>query len=315
MNIGRIGILLGGPSSEREISLKSGNAVYETLKSGGLDVVCIDIKDEASAKSDILKQDLDVAFIALHGRFGEDGSIQRLLDEIDLPYTGSGPRASRLALNKILSRDIFIKNGIPVPRSKVLKRPYDIKKAAEGFNFPVVVKPSNEGSSIGLTIVDEKKDVKAALDKAFSYDKEILIEEYILGEDITVGILDDRPLPAIHIRPKTKFYSYEAKYTKGLTEYIVPSDLSDNINGWAQILGVACHKALGCSSFSRVDLLLDKRSDRPVVLEVNTIPGMTSSSLMPKAAACIGIDFPHLCLRMIEGALSKTTKERELKRV
>lgn len=302
-DLGRIGVLLGGPSSEREISIKSGTAAYDALLSLGLDVVCIDPKNVTSVKEDILSARINVAFIALHGRFGEDGAMQAILEEMGIPYTGSGPEASRLALNKILSRGIFQDNDIPVPGYRVWRRPSGVKSVLKDVSFPFVVKPANEGSSIGLSIVETKEEAIPAINTAFSYDDEILIEEYIPGEDITVGILDDEPLPVVHIKPKAKFYSFHAKYTQGMSEYVVPARFSGDIIDQAQRLGSLAHHILGCRAFSRVDMLLDKRDNNVVVLEVNTIPGLTSSSLLPKAAAAAGIDFPQMCLRMVESAL------------
>lgn len=302
-DLGRIGVLLGGPSNEREISIKSGTAVYDALLSLGLDAVCIDPKDTVSAKEDILKAKIDIAFIALHGRFGEDGTIQAILEEIGIPYTGSGPKASGLALNKISSKEIFQSNGIPVPGWRVLRRPFKAEDILKERSFPFVVKPANEGSSIGLSIVETTAELIPAIDTALSYDDEILIEEYIPGEDITVGILDDEPLPVVHIKPKAKFYSFQAKYTPGMSEYIVPARFSDDIIEQALQLGRLAHHLLGCRAFSRVDMRLDKRDNRVKVLEVNSIPGLTSQSLLPKAAAAAGIGFPQMCLRMAESAL------------
>jgi len=307
-DFGKIGILSGGPSSEREISIRSGKAVYKALTTLGFNAVGIDIKSAASAKEEILRNDLDIAFIALHGRFGEDGTIQAMLEELDIPYTGSGPNASRLALNKILSRQIFEKHDIPVPRWLYLKKQSDNRDlspcaASNKLSPPFVVKPANEGSSIGMTIVENEVGLASACDSAFSYDDEILIEEYVPGEDITVGILNDKPLPVCHIKTKLDFYNYEAKYTNGMSEYIVPANLEKEITAEAQRLGLLAHKVLGCRSFSRVDMLLDKEKDRIVVLEVNSIPGLTSSSLLPKAASVAGIDFSQMCIKMIESAL------------
>jgi len=320
-DFGKIGILSGGPSSEREISIRSGKTVYKALTSLGFNTVNIDIKSAASAKEEILRNDLDIAFIALHGRFGEDGTIQAMLEELDIPYTGSGPNASRLALNKVLSRQIFEKHDIPVPRWLHLKKQSEStgngdrslqeflakgtcpRACMNRFSPPFVVKPANEGSSIGMTIVENEAGLESAVDTAFSYDDEILIEEYVPGEDITIGILNDKPLPVCHIKTKLDFYNYEAKYTNGMSEYIVPADLEKEITAEAQRLGFLAHKVLGCRSFSRVDMLLDKEKERIVVLEVNSIPGLTSSSLLPKAASAVGIDFSQMCIKMIESAL------------
>jgi len=302
-DIGRIGVLFGGPSSERDISIISGNAVYDSLFKEGLDVVKMDIKDADSLKESVLTSNIDVAFIALHGKFGEDGQVQSILEDLDIPYTGSNPYASKLALDKVLSKEIFKKNNIPTPGYAALKKGQDYKTVVDRFSFPFVVKPSNGGSSIGISLVEKPDDIKKAIDNAFSYDDSILIEKYIKGIDITVGILDDEALPVIHIKPKDKFYDFKAKYTSGMSEYIVPADISDDIFKRAQKLSLLAHKALGCLSFSRVDMLYQKDTSEIFLLEVNTIPGLTPSSLLPKAAKSAGIDFSDMCISMVKSAL------------
>jgi len=301
--IGKIGVLLGGPSSERDISIKSGKAVYDALTSLGHNVVCIDPKDSNSIEKDILNKEIDLVFIALHGRFGEDGTIQRILEGMGMPYTGSGPEASKLAFNKVLSREAFKENGIPVPEYiAVKKKSIDIPSIGSSFDFPVVVKPNREGSSIGMSIVEKESDLKEAITQALNYDSRVLVEEYIAGEDITVGILDDQALPVVHIKPKEQFYNFKAKYTDGMCGYEVPASFSGNIVKKAQELGLLAHKSLGCRYFSRVDMLLSKKRDEIRVLEVNTIPGLTASSLLPKAAGAADIGFGQMCLSMIESA-------------
>lgn len=307
-DLGRIGVLFGGPSSERDISIISGNAVYDSLFEKGLDLIKIDAKDADSLKDSILKSNIDVAFIALHGRFGEDGQVQSILEDLGIPYTGSGPYASKLALDKVLSKEIFKKHNIPTPDYALLKKDQDYKAIIDGFSFPFVVKPSNEGSSIGISLVEKPDDIERAIDNAFSYDDNILIEKYIKGIDITVGILDDEPLPVVCIKPKDKFYDFKAKYTSGMSEYIVPADLPDDISKKAQKLSLLAHKVLGCLSFSRVDMLYQEDQSRIFVLEVNTIPGLTPSSLLPKAAKSAGIDFSDICISMVKSAL-KGVKE------
>ncbi|MFH1868656.1 MAG: D-alanine--D-alanine ligase [Candidatus Omnitrophota bacterium] len=302
--LGRIGVLYGGSSSERDISIKSGQAVYEAITSLGLDAVCIDPKDPYSLTKDISDLGIKVVFIALHGKFGEDGTIQTILDEIGMPYTGSGPEASRLAMDKILSKEIFKNNGIPVPEYKVLERPFDPDSVINGFKLPLVIKPSSEGSSVGMNIVEDEKHLSQAVDEAFSYDNKILIEEYIKAEDIAVGVFEDNPLPVVHIKPKDKFYSFNAKYTAGMCEYVVPAKFPNAMIEEAQRLGILAHRSLGCRFFSRADMLLDEKSGRIVVLEANTIPGLTSTSLLPKAAQAAGIDFPQMCLRLLEAAIA-----------
>lgn len=303
---GRIGILAGGPSSEREISLRSGRAVYNALIEKGLDAVFLDIGDNIHG---IIKNNaIDIAFIALHGRFGEDGTIQRILEEAGIAYTGSGVEASRLALDKVEAKRIFVESGIPTPRYIVLEEnDYEIDKF-QALDLPVVVKPQFEGSSIGLSIVREMRYFKSAIDEACKYGGKVIVEEYIDGREITVGILDDKPLPVIEIVAKNKVYDYGAKYQDPETRYLVPAPIEKHIYEKAQGLGRLAHTALGCRSFSRVDMMLDKRGDI-FILEVNTIPGMTERSLLPKAAMVEGLDFGDLCIKLIENALKKKAEK------
>ncbi|MFA4854879.1 MAG: D-alanine--D-alanine ligase [Candidatus Omnitrophota bacterium] len=301
---GRVGVLMGGSSSEREISLKSGKAVLLALAESGLDTVGIDITtDNAQENIRLLNNyNLDCVFIALHGRFGEDGTVQQLLEELNLPFTGSGVEASCLAMDKIGSLDIFRKQGLCVPKSQFLER--SARDFKNGLGFPLVVKPANHGSSIGLSIVENDAGIVPAIDLAFQFDKRIVIEEYIKGRELTVGILDELPLPVIEIIPKHKFFDFEAKYQAGLTEYIVPAALEKCISGIVQEAAFLAHKALGCFGCSRVDIILGQ-DNLPYILEVNTIPGMTATSLLPKAAKSIGIGFNQLCLKLLELAYEK----------
>jgi D-alanine-D-alanine ligase len=248
---------------------------------------------------------ISCAFIALHGRFGEDGGIQGVLSKLKIPYTGSGVRASRLAMDKIASRKIFQRHRLLVPRYKIVSR---VKSGKLNFNhlgFPLVVKPASHGSSIGLSIVAKSRDVRKAIDLAFKFDNRIMVEEYIKGRELTVGILEERALPVIEIIPKHSFFDYRAKYQKGLTDYVVPARLSLKVARRVKKAALTAHKLLGCSGCSRVDIMLDERN-RAYILEVNTIPGFTSTSLLPKAAKKIGIDFVSLCVKLIKLAYEKT---------
>jgi len=300
---------MGGPSSERQISLKSGNAVFSALVDSGVDAISIDIITDNEQENNALLKDgnLDCVFIALHGRFGEDGTIQELLEKINLPYTGSGVHASRLAMDKIGSLEIFKQAGLSVPKSQVLERStYQKTKVFENeLGLPLVVKPANHGSSIGLSLVERQEEMAQAIELAFKFDQRILIEEYIYGRELTVGVLDKEALPVIEIIPKNKFFDFQAKYVAGLTDYIVPALLEDSITKKVQDVAFKAHKFLGCSGCSRTDIILG-RDDLPYVLEVNTIPGMTATSLLPKAAKIIGINFNKLCIRMLELAYEKT---------
>lgn len=299
-DFGKIGILAGGPSSEREISLRSGRAVYEALAGKGLDVVLLDVWNDVSDL--ITSKKIEVAFIALHGKFGEDGTVQKILEEAGIPYTGSGVKASALALDKIASKNIFEERGIPTPEYRVFTQDdFDMDDAAK-LGLPVVVKPQFEGSSIGLSVVKDGSSLDEALDRAFAYGEKVLLEKYIPGRELTVGMLDNKPLPVIEIVPKDKVYDYTAKYKDPETKYLVPAPIEKIFAEKAMELGGRAHAALGCKSFSRVDMILDP-SGKIFVLEVNTIPGMTERSLLPKAANAIGLNFIELCVKLIENAV------------
>ncbi|MDD2751689.1 MAG: D-alanine--D-alanine ligase [Candidatus Omnitrophica bacterium] len=308
MKFGKVGVLMGGPSSEREISLKSGKAVLESLKSLQLDIVAIDIKtDDPRENLRLIKEhNINCAFLTLHGRFGEDGQMQAILDGAGIPYTGSGKFASSLAMDKIASRKILEAYKLSVPRYLVLEKrsAHAQLPGFKNFTFPVVVKPSTQGSSIGLSIVDKKEDLDSAISLAFDFDQKVLIEEYIKGRELTVGILEDKALPAIEIIPKKRFFDFEAKYSAGLTEYIVPAKIDPKLAEKVQAAALKAHRLLGCYAYSRVDLILNERNI-PFILEANTIPGFTQTSLFPKAAKVAGIEFGQLCLELIRLAYEK----------
>lgn len=298
-NIGKIAILAGGLSSEKDISIKSGRAVYDALKLENCDVEWLEIGTGDIEKA--LKQaPFDIAFIALHGRFGEDGTVQNILERMSIPYTGSGVKASQLALDKIASRKIFKKRRIPVPKYQVLRK--ETARNLKTISYPLVVKPQREGSSIGLSIAKNSKEFDRACKKAFKYGDKVIVEEYIKGREITVGILDNKPLPVVEIIPKRVFYDFNAKYNDDRTEYKVPASLPLRLYKKAQTLGLAAHNAIHCSDFSRVDMLLDQNGNISI-LEVNSIPGLTQRSLLPKAASAIGIDFSKLCIKLLQLAL------------
>jgi len=305
---GRIGVFMGGPSSERAISLKSGKAVHKALEEAGVDAVAIDVvTDRLKDNIRLIKsKKIDCAFLALHGRFGEDGSIQELLEVLKIPYTGSGVLASRLAMDKISSRQIFALGGLSVPRYKILNNKSQVEI---DFSFPVVVKPAGHGSSIGLSIVDKKSGLKKAVQEAFKFDERIIIEEYIHGREMTVGILKECALPVVEIIPKKKFFDYEAKYRAGFTEYVVPAKITKEQSLKIQEAGISAHRMLGCFGCSRADIILDDKNN-PFVLEINTIPGFTATSLLPKAAGERGIGFKELCLELIALAYEKNRNSR-----
>ncbi|HEX2769332.1 MAG TPA: D-alanine--D-alanine ligase, partial [Geobacteraceae bacterium] len=274
----KIAVLMGGLSAEREVSLESGAAVYKALLERGYDAIAIDMgRDLAQI---LTKESVEVAFICLHGRYGEDGAVQGLLEVMGIPYTGAGVLASALAMNKIFAKKLFQASGLTVAPYWVVRKGQEPELATIGFSLPVVVKPSQEGSSVGVSIVRHAEEFQPALEAAFAYDAEILVEQFIKGREIQVGILEERAMGAIEIVPKKEFYDYEAKYTPGMADHILPAPLPPDL--YRQVLGAGeeAHRALGCCGYSRVDFLVTDQ-DECYLLEVNTLPGMTALSLLP----------------------------------
>jgi len=307
-DFGKVGVLMGGISSEREISLKSGKAVLDALKNAGVNAAGIDIKSEDKNQlSGMFKAEgLDCAFIALHGRFGEDGQIQKILEELNIPYTGSGVSASQLAMDKIASLKVLGENGLTIPPWESMSR-QDYPASGDisvQLGFPLVIKPANHGSSIGLSIIDNPRLFRKACDLAFEYDQRIVIQKYIKGRELTVGVLDEQPLPVVEIITKNAYFDFQAKYQSGLTEYIVPAELDEPLRKKVQLAGLSAHKALGCFGCSRADMILSPEG-LVYLLEVNTIPGMTATSLLPKAARVTGVNFSDLCLKLLSLAYEK----------
>lgn len=298
----KIGVLFGGLSAERDVSLKSGSAVYEALCAMGYSAVAIDVDRNLAAK--LAAEAVEVAFIALHGRYGEDGAVQGVLELQGIPYTGSGVLASALAMNKIFAKAVFQAAGLLVAPYRVLRRGETGTAESLGLTLPVVVKPSQEGSSVGITIVKDPADLAAAIELAFRYDQEILIEQFIAAREIQVGILEDTALGAIEIVPRNEFYDFEAKYTPGMAEHIFPAPLPEALYAAALKIGERAHRALGCSGYSRVDLLVTPEGEC-YVLEVNTLPGMTELSLFPEIAGGVGISFSALIERILLAAAVK----------
>jgi len=299
----KIGVLMGGISSEREVSLRSGSAVFNALKKLGYTAVAI---DAASNICEMLKKEkIDIAFLVLHGGWGEDGSIQGLLEVMGIPYTGSDVISSAIAMNKASSKKIFLYHKIPVPPFIVLdKKAVSYQLSAISFEMPWVVKPAGEGSSVGVSIVRDKGQIESALKTGFSCGSEIIIEKYIEGREIHIGILNDRALGGVEVKTSLEFYSYEAKYTAGLTEYILPPKIDEAVYMKAKDIALSANRALGCSGATRVDLRIDDDGN-PYVLEVNTIPGMTETSLLPKIAKEAGLDFPALVEEILKGAIER----------
>ncbi len=296
-----ITVLAGGPGVEREVSLDSGRAVYEALSRLGHRVSLCDINpDDLSA----LDLSADIVFIALHGEFGEDGRLQAELDARGLPYCGSGAAASRDAMDKAEAKRRFERHGIATPPYEIVDR-RNLSGLTSRFAIPAVVKPIGSGSSVDTTIVRDPEDLRAATAELVKRYGQALVEQYIIGPELTVGILGDEALPVCEIRTRREFYDYEAKYVDNDTQYLFDLDLAPALLKRVQALSLAAHSALGCRIFSRVDWMVDAESLEPCVLEVNTIPGFTSHSLLPKSAARIGLSFDRLCQRIVELSLKQ----------
>lgn len=314
----KIGILCGGKSEEREISLKSGQAIYKALKDEGLDVVKIDVDGKVLKK--IEREEIDVAVLALHGGWGEDGTIQAVCKLMGIPFTSPDVLGSALALNKVIAKKIFKSEGIPTPPWKVISQDEItregyldkfVKKLKEEFGLPLVLKPARQGSSVGLKVVKEKMNLKSAIKESMNYGRCLLVEKYLRATEVTVGILglgsDLEPLPVVEIVPKRGVYDFRSKYTEGETQYIVPARLPKKIYEKAQLLALRAFKALNLDIVARIDVLIEKNRNL-YVLEANTNPGMTETSLLPKAALAAGYSFPKLLRKMIELAIKRATQ-------
>lgn len=293
-----ITVMLGGPSAEREVSLRSGAQVATALRSLGHQVNELDPKTEKWR----LPKGTDVVFLALHGTYGEDGTVQRRLEELGVIYTGCDPEASRIGFDKFLTKERCVVAGVPTARYLLIESP--AASWPMGWDPPIVLKPARQGSSVGLQFVERVSDWSKALTEAMRHDSLVLMEEKIVGRECTVGILADQPLPLVEVRPKTGIYDYQTKYSVGTTDYFCPAPFDDATTVRAQAAGLAAFKAIGGRDYSRVDVIV-KPSGDPIVLEVNTLPGMTETSLLPKAAAAAGIGYAELCQRMVDLALKR----------
>jgi len=288
-----ITVMLGGPSAERQVSLRSGAAMAGALRTLGHKVQELD----PQAGNWVLPQGTDVVVLALHGTYGEDGTVQRQLEALGVPYTGCDSVASRIAFDKVLTKKQLAAAGVPTP-------PFVALSAAAtawplGWRPPVVLKPVRQGSSVGLHFVNRIAEWQAALADALRYDSEVLVEQRVVGRETTVGILADQALPVVEVRPKEGAYDYQNKYTPGNTEYFCPAPFPPDVTQRVQAAGLAAFRAVGGRDFGRVDIMLTEAGD-PWVLEVNTLPGMTETSLLPKAAAAAGLSFAELCQRMVD---------------
>lgn len=299
----KIAVLKGGPGSEREVSLRSAQTVERSLKEAGArEVISIDV----TGVDFELPDDVDVAFVIIHGTFGEDGQIQRELEKRSVKYTGEGVEVSRSAFDKMLSKDAFIAAGIPTPKFERVSA-----GGKPAMSIPMVVKAPREGSSVGVYIIKEERDLSPALEGVKQYANDFLVEEYIAGRELTVGIVGDLALPIIEICPKEGFYDFRNKYPwlspGGAADHYCPANLPEETAHKLQELALAAHRALGCEVYSRVDFILTE-DEKPYVLELNTIPGMTDSSLLPEAAGVAGIKLPELVSRIVNLSLKRWTK-------
>ena len=301
----RVGVLFGGLSQEREISLLTGAAVMKALQGLGLDVVAVDVQKDIAAR--LVSEKIDLAFIALHGRYGEDGSIQGLLESMFIPYTGSGVLASAAGMEKVFAKEIFAAHGIPTPPYRAFRSSVDALAAKDSlpFAFPVVVKPSREGSSVGVHVVKTQDGYQAAVTDAAKYAGRVLVEQFIAGREVQCAVLDDEALGVIEVIAAREFYDYEAKYKQGSgTRYVFPAELPEDVYQKVMEACLGAHRALGCSGATRSDMIAT--ADGSVyLLEVNTLPGMTETSLLPKIAHGRGIEFAALCERLLQGASLK----------
>lgn len=302
-----VAVVMGGPSAEREVSLNTGAAIANALREYGYtNVVEIDL-DPRNFGKQLAESKAEVVFNAVHGLYGEDGRLQTLLEIREMPYTGSGMIASVSCMDKVITKRMLRDAGISTPACLIVnKKESGIKeKIMQRFSLPVVIKPASQGSSIGVEIVKEEKQLDEALANAFKYSRDILVEEFLGGKELTVSMMQKDgevvALPVIHIAPHSGMYDYHSKYTKGATEYICPADLDEETTKKVQEISKQAYEVLGCSGVARADVMLDEEGNG-YVLEINTVPGMTATSLVPKAAAAAGISFPELCNIILQSA-------------
>ena len=303
----RVAMLYGGISAEREVSLSSGKEVMTALRAAGFEVTPIEVGADLGAVIAALDPKPDAVFNALHGRFGEDGAIQGVLDWLGIRYTHSGVRASALAMDKLAAKAIFASAGLPVARGRAV--PIDALEAADPLPRPYVVKPINEGSSVGVHIVRLGDNRRGEIARSWRFGDAALVEEFIPGRELTVGVLGDRALAVTDIRATHSFYDYESKYAPGGSFHVIPAAIHESAYAQALQVAVAAHRALGCRGASRADFRYDDTAGEPgrlVLLELNTQPGLTPTSLLPEQAAHVGMDFPALCAWMVEQATCRT---------
>jgi len=309
-NFGKVGVLMGGRSAERDVSIMSGTGVLNALKSRGIDAHAFDPAERSLAE--LAAEKFDCVFIALHGRYGEDGSLQGALEQLGIPYTGSGVMASSVGMDKITTKIIWLSKGIPTPRYATVTPGDDLDKVVAELGLPLIVKPPLEGSTIGITKVEQAEEFEAAVALAAGFDEVILAEEFVTGREFTVAVLgsgkDARALPIVEIVAPAGNYDYQNKYFTDDTQYHCPADLPAELTEEIQKHAVAAYRALGCEGWGRVDVLVRENDMRPFLLEVNTSPGMTGHSLVPMAARAVGIDYESLCVEILRTARCKMVK-------
>jgi D-alanine-D-alanine ligase len=309
----KVGVLLGGLSSERDVSLRTGEAVLAALRDRGHEAVPIYVDRDVDVA--LRQEKIEIAFVALHGRWGEDGSIQGLLEMLGIPYTGSDVLASALAMHKGKAKELFRLHNLPTPAYYTL--PYgeeDLLAVHGDFGFPCVVKPMCEGSSVGVAICRTPEELTCAVERARCFDDDILVERFVAGKEVSVAVLDNRALGAVEIAPRAGFYDYGNKYTRGATDYFVPPRISPERYRGVLAQALRAHAALGCRGATRVDMIVSD-SGNEFVLEVNTVPGLTPTSLLPKIADAAGISFGELCELMLYGADLATRRGRGERRI
>jgi len=296
----RIAVLMGGPSAEREVSLRTGAACAGALREAGFEVSEVVVEDE----NFVVPPGTDLAFISLHGTFGEDGKVQDILNARGIPFTGADADTSRITIDKEKTKEKFRQSGVPTPEGQLVRKLEEIT-----VPLPVFIKPNSQGSSVGSRAATTREELALALVDALKFDSEVMVEQLIKGRELTVGVLGDVVLPIVEIHPLDGFYDYTNKYTKGRTEYFCPARLPEEITALIQQYALAAHRSVGNTIYCRVDFLLEE-DVFPYCLEINTIPGMTATSLLPKAAAAVGITFPQLCRRIVELSWAARQKER-----
>lgn len=302
----KIGVLMGGWSNEREISIKSGTNVYNALKKSGCNVILIDV--DKNIVEVLKKENIDLAYIAMHGPFGEDGGIQAVLEMLSIPYTGSNVLASAIGMNKLMCKRVAMSVGVKTsPFINITDYEKDRQRIADEIGFPVVVKPTSEGSSIGISIVKDYNELDKVIDKLFIEYNSCFVEKFIEGKEVTVGVIgsnsEDIALPILELVSKNEFYDFEAKYTKGLTEFILPANLDEEKTHDVQELALLMHKTIGCKGATRSDFIIDKNNEA-YFLEINTSPGMTDTSDVPAEAKCKGIEIEELVLKIALSAFA-----------